>query len=245
MLRGDSFLTGIFVVAGAGLSLGATNVSPVFKFGWGENIGWLNWRDADGGAAGVRVHATFLSGFIWGENVGWINLGDRPADGMAYQNAPSADFGVNIDPTTGNLFGLAWGENIGWINFDMRAALGPTGQQARLDYTASRLRGYVWGENVGWINLDGAAVYVAWMPPAYLTIFADPDDDYDVDQEDFGVFQACFSGAGVPAADGCERFDRPQAGFPRGDNDVDEDDLAAFLACVSGPAVPLNEGCAN
>lgn len=46
------------------------------KFCWQENTGWLNWRDADGAAQGVRFHASYLSGFIWGENIGWINLDD-------------------------------------------------------------------------------------------------------------------------------------------------------------------------
>ncbi len=241
----DRLLVGVLFLAASSPCLAATNVSPTLKFAWGENVGWLNWHDANGGEAGVRVHATFLSGFIWAENIGWINLGSQPNNGLAYANADSADFGVNIDPLTGELFGLAWGENVGWLNFDTRPALGSAGQHARLDYAAGRLRGYVWGENLGWVNLDDAANYVAWIQPVWVTIFADADDDQDVDQADFGSFQACFSGEGIPAPDGCERFDRPSVGFPRGDNDVDGDDLAEFAACISGPAVPLNAECAD
>ncbi len=143
---------------------GVTNVDSTFKYGWGENIGWTNWRDANGGADGVHHHGSFLSGYIWGENVGFINLGDgTPGGGNAYANVNGADFGVNV-LGGGNLSGLGWGENIGWINFDTAAALGPFTQQARFDAAANRFRGYAWGENVGWINLDDATNYVGVLP---------------------------------------------------------------------------------
>src|SRR5262245_56152644 len=77
-------------------ALAQTNVDAAHKFTWGENIGWLNWRDAGTplGNQGVRLHATFFSGFIWAENVGWINTGDgTPANGSTYANTTGADFG--------------------------------------------------------------------------------------------------------------------------------------------------------
>jgi hypothetical protein len=68
--------------------------------------------------------------------------------------------------------------------------------------------------------------------------FADADGDGDADQNDFGKFQACFTGAGPTTLDpGCECFDRD------GDDDVDEDDWGAFEACASGPDVPANPAC--
>ena len=210
--------------------LGATNIDPVLKYVWGENIGWVTLRDA--GADGIRVHATFLAGYAWGENVGWINLGaGRPTNGTAYANVNNTDFGVNIDPITGNLFGLAWGENIGWINFDTLTALGGSGKQARLDTVANRFRGYAWGENVGWINLDDSVRFAAYVPTACYTPFADKNGDGDVDQDDFAAFQLCYSGNGIPAPDGCECFDRDK------DNDVDSNDLTAFSNCGTGPSV--------
>ena len=157
---------GTFLAVGA--ALGASSIDPDHKFAWGENIGWTNWRDADGGADGVAVSDTFLGGFVWAENVGWINAGDgTPDDGVHYGNTDGSDAGVNIDPVTGQLFGLAWGENIGWVNFDTRASLSPFGQQARFDRNDGRFYGYVWGENVGWINLDDNEHYVAklLLPP--------------------------------------------------------------------------------
>ncbi len=136
----------------------------MLKYAWQENVGWTNWRDANGGAQGVFIGAgQFLSGFVWAENVGWINCGDgTPGGGTMYTQVPVSgvlDFGVNI-AGDGQMSGFAWGENIGWINFGLFASL-PAAQQARYDFAARRLRGYAWGENVGWLNLDDATHFVA------------------------------------------------------------------------------------
>ncbi len=75
------------------------------------------------------------------------------------------------------------------------------------------------------------------LRPACNDPFADVDGDEDVDQEDFGVVQACHTGpgGGVPAGCGC--FNRDA------DNDIDEDDLTAFEECASGPAIRADETC--
>jgi len=62
----------------------------------------------------------------------------------------------------------------------------------------------------------------------------------DVDQQDFGYFQACLSGAGVPLTDAdCFRA------LLDGDNDVDADDLGIFQRCMSGPNIPADPNCAD
>jgi PKD repeat protein len=69
-------------------------------------------------------------------------------------------------------------------------------------------------------------------------IKADYDRDGDLDQADFGVMQACLSGAGFPQTDpACQeaRFDV--------DSDVDEADLQLFLNCMSGPGTPPTPQC--
>ncbi len=146
------------VVAFAGIALGQSNISPAKKYAWGENVGWTNWRDANGGADGVVVEPDFLSGYIWGENVGWIHVGDGNAP---YANTDDSNYGVNILPG-GDLQGYGWGENIGWVNFGT-SSVAP--DQARFDFGPYRFRGYAWGENVGWINLDDSTQFVAAMPP--------------------------------------------------------------------------------
>ncbi len=69
--------------------------------------------------------------------------------------------------------------------------------------------------------------------------FADADADGDVDQLDFGLFQACFTGQFVELEGGCECFDRT------GDGHIDADDFLKFNACFSGPSIPANAACEN
>ncbi len=66
----------------------------------------------------------------------------------------------------------------------------------------------------------------------------DMDIDGDVDQKDFGLFQACLSGTTVPQDD-------PACADARldGDSDVDYSDTAIFIGCVSGPQVPADWNC--
>lgn len=65
----------------------------------------------------------------------------------------------------------------------------------------------------------------------------DFDLDGDVDQGDFGRFQACLSGFGKPYAAGCGDADLD------GDGDVDQGDVDRFRACFSGANVRPPENC--
>lgn len=81
----------------------------------------------------------------------------------------------------------------------------------------------------------------AWdaaSPP--MTIYApnpDTDGDGDVDQEDFGVFQACYSGDGLLYPSGCDTLDF------NGDRDVDQGDFDTFSQCMNGADNPPPPGC--
>jgi len=57
----------------------------------------------------------------------------------------------------------------------------------------------------------------------------DSDEDGDVDQKDFGYFQACLSGTGQAPQPDCGRADLDA------DGDVDKTDLAQFSSCLGGP----------
>ncbi len=69
----------------------------------------------------------------------------------------------------------------------------------------------------------------------------DADNDGDVDQDDFAVFQACLTGTDDPyevydcQACRCMNSD--------GDQDIDEDDYGPFEACGSGPGIQAEESC--
>lgn len=155
-------LAAALLALSAPAAMAQSNIKPSSKFAWGENIGYINCRDAGAvpGTQGVRINGSFLSGFAWAENVGWINFGTLPANNVSYANVNGADSGVNRDPATGNLSGYAWGENVGWINFS-GGALAVPANPARFDAAAKRLRGYAWGENIGWINLDNGLIFPA------------------------------------------------------------------------------------
>ena len=177
-------LTLVMACTCAAPTVGDDVIHPAHRYSWGENIGWMNWRDGGDppGSQGVRVHGTHLGGFIWGETVGWINVGSGvPANGLRYANVDASDFGVNID-TNGDLYGYAWGENIGWVQFDTRS-LGD--QRARLDAAARRFRGFAWGENVGWINLDDSEHFVGLAPEGVEAFRrGDANRDREVDISD-------------------------------------------------------------
>ncbi len=70
-----------------------------------------------------------VSGWAWSENIGWISFscrncdadGDGKSDGVPF-DCPSAgdtieDYGVDINPSNGDIYGYAWSEHIGWIDF--------------------------------------------------------------------------------------------------------------------------------
>jgi hypothetical protein len=170
-----------------------SNVADPKKHTWGENIGWINWRDANGSTQGVEVYRfSHLAGYAWSENCGWINLGDGNAP---YANTDGTNFGVNIDPGTGEMSGFAWAENLGWINF------GPfppatTAPAPAWDQVNHRSTGYAWSENAGWINLEDAIRYVCSVP-------GDVNSDGTVDVFDFSDLAAGFGSVGnAPFANG-------------------------------------------
>lgn len=69
---------------------------------------------------------------------------------------------------------------------------------------------------------------------------ADFDRDGDVDQEDFGLLQRCYSGSDQPQTDSA-----CQPAVLDNDDDVDLGDLAVFRGCFSGPDVRADPHCAD
>ncbi len=66
---------------------------------------------------------------------------------------------------------------------------------------------------------------------------ADADGDDDVDQADFGAFQACLTEFGGSITPGCECFDLD------GNSLVETLDFARFSACMRGADVPADPAC--
>ncbi len=65
--------------------------------------------------------------------------------------------------------------------------------------------------------------------------WADGDHDGDVDQEDFGLFQVCYTGTGGGVPAGCDCMERT------GDGNINQDDLIDFKDCYSGANVPWTQ----
>ena len=78
-----------------------------------------------------------------------------------------------------------------------------------------------------------------WVIPECPSHPVDYDNDCDVDQADYTIFEACASGPGVPHDLDCEDRDYD------GDLDVDQEDFAVFQRCISGEGNPADPTCAD
>jgi hypothetical protein len=94
---------------------------------------------------------------------------------------------------------------------------------------------YYW--RIDELNENGVTTGAVW---SFTTdgIPGDMDGDGDVDQQDFGLFQVCFSAEGAPSVPAkCLLADINE------DTLVDDADANAFLGCMSGPQVPADPDC--
>jgi hypothetical protein len=76
--------------------------------------------------------------------------------------------------------------------------------------------------------VDTAVSLCGALCNAGCTSGGDFEDDGDVDLVDFGAFQLCFTGSGIPAAAGCECGDFDS------DGDVDLVDFGEFQLVFTG-----------
>ncbi|MCK6456561.1 MAG: hypothetical protein L6Q92_08540 [Phycisphaerae bacterium] len=213
----------LMLAAAIVVAAGASNIDNVVpnKFSWGENVGWMNWRDANAAADGVNVGGFFLRGYIWCENVGWINVGNGAGP---YANTDDTNFGVNIAPD-GALSGYAWGENIGWVNFAGGALV--SGDAARIDCDG-RFRGFAWGENIGWINMSVVVPgqFVA-VESSLIPLACDLNHDGLDNGDDVQIFVNFLLLGGADWRDVCSG---DVEGLP--DGMIDVGDIPNFIACL-------------
>jgi len=86
---------------------------------------------------------------------------------------------------------------------------------------------------------DAPNIIVSGSATLTLAPLGDFDCDGDVDQEDFGLFQVCYSGPGREYPSGCENADF------NADDDVDSDDFNIFQQCMGGANNPPAPECVN
>ncbi|MDZ7744328.1 MAG: hypothetical protein U5K77_01000 [Candidatus Saccharibacteria bacterium] len=133
---------------------GEVDVSPTsdgeHHYVWSAATGWINLEP--GTMYDVRVYPDHLEGMAWGETTGWISFGTYTGGGEhTYANTDETDYGVNRNPTTGELSGFAWNTATGWINLD------PTDGGVTHDPDTGEYTGYAWSENYGWVSFNGIA----------------------------------------------------------------------------------------
>ncbi len=89
------------------------------------------------------------------------------------------------------------------------------------------------------IKLDGPRQHLSGTQPHDTPSWASVlDGDTDVDREDFRLFEACWSGPGVPQNDpACEKARLDQ------DSDVDQSDFGIWQRCYSGENNPAEPNC--
>ncbi len=128
------------------------------------------------------------------------------------------------------------GTNAGWLSVTPPSGRS-TGERDTLSITYNT-SGLSSGQYSAAVSITDAT---ASNSPQNITVnlnvitYGDLDGDGDVDQADFGDFQACMSGFGNPLAPGCEPADS------NSDNSVDATDFLQFLTCMKGPNNP--PGC--
>lgn len=104
-------------------------------------------------------------------------------------------------------------------------------------YVAPRSLRYVrlYITDAGIDNYARIPEFEVWGPfPGYK---GDMDGDRDVDQGDFGLFQACYTGVGTILPPACQAADFD------GNSLINEVDFTVFRSCLSGPGVTPARSC--
>jgi len=173
----------------------------------------------------ARSPSSFTRSVYEGDNL--------PNDTFTVQNTASGAMAYTIT------------DNVNWLSVSP-ASGSSSGEVDTLTITYA-VAGLLPGQHNATITITAAsagnspqtiAVNLTVQPSPYAPV--DNDRDGDVDQSDFGWFQGCYTGPGIPQNNpACEkaRLD--------GDSDVDLDDFALFQQCVSGPNQPASPDCAE
>ncbi len=131
--------------------------------------------------------------------------------------------------------------------------LGPGTNYAALATVNANTQGTILGHNLAGVYAKGSnwwkcsfTAATGWTSETALALVSpaqvpgDFNGDIDVDQEDFGRFQACYTGHTIPQNDPACAKAKLDA-----DSDVDEDDVQIFLGCMTLPNGVGDPNCAS
>jgi hypothetical protein len=140
--------------------------------------------------------------------------------------------GLVIDTTTDTVQG-------GWDETTLGAGLAGAAITSEFNnggFLFAAFHNIVDGNGQGWIDHVKACVNCPLVTDC-PNPFADTDKDGDVDQADFALLQACYTGAGGGIPDGCGCLDHD------GSDAIDSPDLDAFEACATGAGIAASKSC--
>ncbi|NLX12255.1 MAG: hypothetical protein GXY44_01195 [Phycisphaerales bacterium] len=198
------------------------------------------WFDQTGTRT-VRLHPltrVFAEGTgdatLSGDGATWLS-----SDGQTMWTTAGGDYdpGFYVDAVEGGNW-FSWDITALWDNEGLRS------YGAILKMNDESDPGYPNMPRAPFTSSEGPAnerpyVEILYQPEESLcgqrVVWADADGDGDVDQDDFAVFQKCYSGSGEsypsePA--GCECLDVD------GDGSIDASDYQEWEKCVTGPEIP-------
>ncbi|MHC4673958.1 MAG: multiheme c-type cytochrome, partial [Planctomycetota bacterium] len=166
-----------------------------------------------------------------------------------FTNAAYADFG-------GAPVDYSYADGQYWDDTLYSLTTGATSAEVTLYYqsTSKEFVEFLRDENT--TNTKGQELYDLWnnnnkCPPEVMAtvtipvnapnIPADLDNDLDVDEDDFILFEGCASGPNIPhnGSDLCQQADLDN------ENDVDQDDFGLFQRCYSGADNLADPNCAG
>jgi hypothetical protein len=158
----------------------AENIDPDndgSKYGYGENLGWLNAKPLSQCRPGVEVEDTRLAGYIWSENVGWVSLSCENTN-----NCSTIAFGVTNNES-GVLSGYGWSENSVWISFSCENANSCDSAKygVTIDPSTGEFAGYAWGENAGWISFRSTGLVIYGVKTSWVAYLNDCECDFEPD----------------------------------------------------------------
>jgi len=191
-----------------------TRIIAKVKRGFGNEIMWNLWIDDSSGNNLAR----------------WYGSGTtvRGGIGATAQATPLQTLTglwdtlmVKIDPSANTSEFIFNGTSIGTLDHS------PTG--------AGDILARIKFETIGNSNAVGHNIFFDNLIVGELNYSPDFDSDGDVDQNDFGHLQGCYSGDGTTYQTGCQDADLDT------DGDVDGFDYSLLDACKSGPNLPT--GC--
>ena len=178
-----------------------------------------------------------------------INRSPATLTPSAVEGNDADDDTFTVSNTGDGTLNYAVGDNVSWLWVDPTGgdSTGPADVDTiTVHYTTASLAAGTHNATItisdsnATNNPQTIAVTLTVTDDGIVIVAPDFDQDGDVDQIDFGHFQACLTGEGVEQTD-------PNCQDTKLDTDIDVDssDFSIFQGCLSGPNVPPEPTCAD